>query len=82
VATAKCGVEDGYPLFGGSCIVNLDGEIVAEAKTESDELVVVDCDLDATAFGKNTIFDFDSHRRIEHYGRITSQTGVILPPEA
>jgi N-carbamoyl-D-amino-acid hydrolase len=33
-------------------------------------------------FGKNTIFDFDSHRRIEHYGRIISQTGVILPPEA
>jgi hypothetical protein len=57
VATAKCGVEDGHPLFGGSCIVNLDGEIVGEAKTESDELVVVDCDLDATAFGKNTIFD-------------------------
>jgi N-carbamoyl-D-amino-acid hydrolase len=49
---------------------------------ESDELVVVDCDLDAKAFGKNTIFDFDSHRRIEHYGRIISQTGVILPPEA
>ena len=30
VATAKCGVEDGHPLFGGSCIVNPDGEIVAE----------------------------------------------------
>jgi N-carbamoyl-D-amino-acid hydrolase len=41
----------------------------------------VDCDLDATAFRKNTIFDFDSHRRIENYGRIISQTGVILPPE-
>jgi predicted amidohydrolase len=82
VATAKCGVEDGHPLFGGSLIVNPDGEIVAEAKTEDDELVVADCDLDATAFGKKTVFDFARHRRIEHYGRITGQTGVILPPEA
>jgi N-carbamoyl-D-amino-acid hydrolase len=81
VATAKCGVEDGHPLFGGSMIVNPDGEIVAQATTEDDELVVADCDLDATAFGKQTVFDFARHRRIEHYGRITSQTGVVLPPE-
>jgi predicted amidohydrolase len=80
VATAKAGVEDGHPLFGGSCIVNPDGEIVAETKTEDDELVVADCDLDATVFGKETIFDFKRHRRIEHYGRITSQAGTILPP--
>jgi N-carbamoyl-D-amino-acid hydrolase len=40
------------------------------------------CDLDATVFGKQTIFDFASHRRIEHYGRITAQTGVTLLPEA
>jgi len=80
IATAKCGVEDGHPLFGGSCIVNPDGEIVAAARTEDDELVVADCDLDATVFNKETIFDFKRHRRIEHYGRITGQTGVT-PPE-
>jgi N-carbamoyl-D-amino-acid hydrolase len=80
VATAKCGVEDGHPLFGGSCIVNPHGEIVAEAKTEDDELVVAACDLDATVFGKQTIFNFAKHRRIEHYGRIAGQTGVVLPP--
>jgi len=79
VATAKCGVEDGHPMFGGSLIVNPDGEIVAEAETEEDELVVADCDLDATRFGKETIFDFERHRRPEHYGRITSQVGVELP---
>ena len=60
-------------------IVNPDGEIVAQAQTEDDELVVADCDLDATAFGKRTVFDFARHRRIEHYGRITSQVGVELP---
>ena len=81
VAVAKCGVEDGHPLMGGTMIVNPDGEIVAEAATLEDELVVADCDLDATAFGKQTVFDFARHRRVEHYGRITTQTGVILPPE-
>jgi Asp/Glu/hydantoin racemase len=25
------------------------------------------------------IFDFARHRRPEHYGRITAQTGVVLP---
>jgi predicted amidohydrolase len=81
VAVAKAGTEDGHHCIGGTCIVSPDGEIVAEAATEEDELVVADCDLDATVFGKETIFDFKRHRRIEHYGRITSQVGVELPPE-
>ena len=82
VATAKAGIEDGHHMIGGSMIVDPNGAIVAQATTEDDELVVADCDLDATVFGKQTVFDFARHRRIEHYGRITSQTGVILPPEA
>jgi predicted amidohydrolase len=82
VAVAKAGVEDGHPMFGASVIVNPDGEIVAETRTEADEIVVHACDLDATRFGKETIFDFKRHRRIEHYGRITSQVGVEPPPEA
>jgi predicted amidohydrolase len=81
VAVAKGGIEDGHSMIAGSMIVNPDGEIVAEAKTQDDELVVADCDLDATVFGKQSVFDFARHRRIEHYGRITSQTGVIPPPE-
>jgi N-carbamoyl-D-amino-acid hydrolase len=55
--------------------------VVATAKCGiEDELVVADCDLDATAFGKATVFDFARHRCIEHYGRITGQTGVMPPP--
>jgi N-carbamoyl-D-amino-acid hydrolase len=80
VAVAKCGVEDGHPMIAGSVIVDPGGEIIAEATTEGDELVVADCALDATAFGKQTVFDFQRHRRTEHYGRIASQTGVIPPP--
>jgi predicted amidohydrolase len=82
VAVAKAGVEDGFPLIGGSLIVDPDGKIVAEAKTEGDELLVHPCDLDDTVFGKKTIFDFARHRRIEHYGLITSRTGAVPPPEA
>jgi len=80
VAVAKAGIEDGHPLIGGSAIVNPDGEIVAEARSEGDELIVHACDLDDTIFGKTTIFDFARHRRIEHYGLITSRTGAVPPP--
>jgi predicted amidohydrolase len=80
VGVAKAGVEDGHPLMGGSAIVAPDGRIVAQASSEDDELVVADCDLDATVFGKQTIFNFAAHRRPEHYGRITSQTGATPPP--
>jgi N-carbamoyl-D-amino-acid hydrolase len=82
VAVAKAGVEDGNPLFGCSVIVGPDGDIVAETHTEDDELIVHACDLDATRFGKTTIFDFARHRRIEHYGLITERTGAEPPPEA
>jgi predicted amidohydrolase len=81
VAVAKGGAEDGHHMIAGSIIVNPDGEIVAAARTEDDELIVADCDLDATRFGKETVFDFARHRRVEHYGRITAQVGVIRPPE-
>jgi len=81
VAVAKAGVEDGHALIGGSCIVDPDGEIVAACTSEDDELIVHACDLDAAAFGKRTVFDFARHRRIEHYGLIASQTGVVPPPE-
>lgn len=79
VSVAKAGVEDGHPLLGGSTIVHPSGKIVARSKTLEDELVVADCDLDDCNFYKQTIFDFDRHRRIEHYGLITSQTGVKRP---
>ena len=80
VGVAKGGIEDGHPLFGGSVIINPDGEIVAKAKTEEDELLIHACDLDDAIFGKETVFNFARHRRVEHYGRITSQVGVELPP--
>ena len=82
VGVAKCGDEDGHPLMAGSIIVDPNGFVVARAETDGDELVVHACDMDLCDFGKRTIFDFARHRRVEHYGRITGQTGVVLPDEA
>lgn len=81
VAIAKAGVEDGHALIGGSVIVNPDGIIVAETNSDADELIVHSCNLDDCLFGKQSQFDFGRHRRIEHYGLITEQTGVVKPLE-
>ena len=80
VAVAKAGAEDGAGLIGGSCIVDPNGLIVAQAETLGDEVVVADCDLDACRQGKEKMFDFAAHRRPEWYGAITGQTGMVLPP--
>lgn len=79
VAVAKAGTEDGHHLMGGTMIVNPEGEIIGELDHEADGLLVRTIDLDATRFGKETVFDFARHRRIEHYGRITAQTGATRP---
>ncbi len=82
VAVAKAGSEDGHHLMGGTMIVDPDGFIVAQLGHEDDGVLVHDCDFDSTRFGKETIFDFARHRRIEHYGLITERVGAKPPPEA
>jgi predicted amidohydrolase len=82
VAVAKAGEEDGSGLIGGSCIVDPNGRIVAEAATLSDELLVADCDLDLCRQGKEKMFNFAAHRRPDQYAPITEQVGVIEPPLA
>lgn len=82
LAAAKAGKEDGHGMIGGSCIVAPTGEIVAQAVTEADELLLATCDLDMGDYIKRTIFNFARHRRIEHYRLITERTGAEPPPEA
>ncbi|MBC9176434.1 N-carbamoyl-D-amino-acid hydrolase [Pseudoroseomonas ludipueritiae] len=79
VSVAKAGNEDGSGLIGGSCIVDPNGVVVAEAKSLADEVVVAEIDLDACRQGKEKMFHFASHRRPEHYRRIVDQVGAQAP---
>ena len=63
--TAEIGLVNGRPTIRGDC------DVANAAKIG----------YWLASFGKATMFDFKRHRRIEHYGRITSQVGTILPPE-
>ena len=80
VGVAKAGEEAGCDLIGGSAIIAPSGEIVAQCATKDDELIVARCDLALSARNKDALLNFAAHRRIEHYGIITEQTGVT-PPE-
>jgi len=80
ISAAKAGNEDGSGLIGGSCIVDPNGVIAAEAQTLADEVIVADLDLDLCRQGKDKMFNFAAHRRPEQYAVITARAGVIEPP--
>ncbi len=76
LAAAKCGAEDGFAMIGGSAIVAPTGEIAAQALSEEDEVIAVNLDLDLGDYLRRTVFNFEKHRRTEHYGLITERTGA------
>ncbi|MBM3730231.1 MAG: N-carbamoyl-D-amino-acid hydrolase [Actinobacteria bacterium] len=78
VGVAKAGIEEGVDSLGQSAIIAPSGQIVAQAFTTGDELLVARCDLDWCAKYKDTLFDFGRYRRPEVYGPITAQRGVVL----
>lgn len=56
IAAAKAGLEDGlHRLIGGSCIVNPEGEILAEAATLDDEVITAVIDLNDCRPGKEKV---------------------------
>lgn len=56
INVAKCGYEDNeHCLIGGSCIVDSDGDLVAEATTEEDEIVLAEIDLEECKRGKGKV---------------------------
>ncbi|HAX04743.1 MAG TPA: N-carbamoyl-D-amino-acid hydrolase [Acidimicrobiaceae bacterium] len=73
IGVAKGGVEEGVDSLAESVIIAPSGQIVAQAKTSGDELLVADCDLDWCKHYKDTLFDFDRYRRPEMYEFITRQ---------
>lgn len=76
---ARVGKVGECELIGGSAIIAPSGELIACATTKEDELIIGRCDLDLAQRYKKSMFNFDQHRRIEHYGIITAQTGEIAP---
>jgi predicted amidohydrolase len=70
VGVAKGGTEEGVELLAESCIIAPSGEIVAEAATTGDEVIVADVDPAACAHYRETLFDFARYRRPEVYGKI------------
>src|SRR6266436_1627991 len=76
LAAAKCGAEDGFAMIGGSAIVAPTGEIAARALSEEDEVIVADLDLEIGDYLRRTVFNFEKHRRVEHYRLITERTGA------
>ncbi len=76
LAAAKSGAEDGFAMIGGSAVVAPTGEIVAQASSEEDEVIAVNLDLDLGEYLRRTVFNFDKHRRIEHYRLIAERTGA------
>jgi predicted amidohydrolase len=79
VGVAKAGVEEGIEQIGGSCIVAPTGEIVAQAITAGDELIVARCDLDLTRPIKQNIFNFARHRQPQQYRMIVERKGAEPP---
>ncbi|KAI1485266.1 carbon-nitrogen hydrolase [Biscogniauxia mediterranea] len=76
INVAKCGRENGQWMIGGSMIVDPDGKVVAESKTLDDELVVATIDLGLCRKGKERVFNFEKHRRVDQYGIILEQVGA------
>jgi predicted amidohydrolase len=74
-AAAKCGVEDGVEMIGGSAIVAPTGDVVAQADGVGDQVVQTTIDLDAAEPYRREMFNFAAHRRPEHYGLIVERVG-------
>jgi predicted amidohydrolase len=79
VSVAKCGVEEGCEMIGNSSIVAPTGEVIGQALTQDDELVIARCDLDLTQSFKDWVFNFERHREPEQYRMIVERKGSIPP---
>ena len=71
VGVAKAGMEDGFELLAGSCIVAPSGEVIAMAQTNEDEVFTAACDLDQCRHNRMTTFNFARNRQVRHYGELT-----------
>lgn len=82
VGVAKGGFEEGVESLAQSVIIAPSGQIIAQAITTGDEVIVARVDLDHTRFYKTTLFDFERYRVPAAYRRITEQRGVSRTGES
>lgn len=74
-AAGKSGSEDGVYMIGGLAIAAPTGEIVAKALTDGDEVIVSQIDLDLSIPFRESVFNFEAHRRPELYSLISERKG-------
>ncbi len=79
VGVAKGGLEEGVEGLAQSCIIAPSGQVVAQAWTTDDELLVAACELERCKQYKETLFDFGRYRRPECYGLIVERKGAVSP---
>ncbi len=79
VGVAKCGVEEGCEMIGNSSIIAPTGEVIAQALTQDDELVIARCDMDIAKSYKASTFNFARHREPAQYKMIVERKGAIGP---
>lgn len=73
IGVAKGGVEEGVESLAQSAIVAPSGQIIRQAVTTGDEVVVARIDLDQTRFYKGTLFDFERYRVPAAYRQIAEE---------
>jgi predicted amidohydrolase len=79
IGTAKCGVEEGCEMIGNSSIIAPSGEVVGQAVTQDDELVIARVDFDLGRSYKATTFNFARHRQPDQYRLIAERAGAVAP---
>jgi N-carbamoyl-D-amino-acid hydrolase len=79
VGVAKCGIEEDCDMIGASSIIAPSGEIIGQAKTQDDELIVAQCDLDLGKTYKASTFNFARHREPDQYRLIVERKGALGP---
>jgi predicted amidohydrolase len=66
IAAGKAGREGGVTFIGRSCVIGPDGTILAVAKTQGDEVVMAEVDLENQAKIRER-WSFATNRRPDDY---------------
>ena len=64
--------EDGIQFWGQSFVASPNGQVIHRASVDTEEVIVVPCDLDKVEFSR-THWPFLRDRRIDAYGNITKR---------